>query len=105
LHFWADLETPARSLVLRHFVEVSQKSEELLELPAEELQAIIDSEELNVKDERVVWECILRWINHDPNNRKGHIADLLKGVRLGLLDTKVFKEVSIAPEIVDVYRK
>ncbi|XP_021935434.1 kelch-like protein 10, partial [Zootermopsis nevadensis] len=88
----ADLETRARSLVLRHFVEVSQKSEELLELPAEELQAIIESEELNVKDERVVWECILRWINHDPNNRKGHIADLLKGVRLGRLDTKVFKE-------------
>ncbi|XP_021939695.1 kelch-like protein 10 [Zootermopsis nevadensis] len=30
--------------------------------------------------------------NHDPDNRKGHIAGLLKGVRLGLLDAKFFKE-------------
>ncbi|KDR07508.1 hypothetical protein L798_02824, partial [Zootermopsis nevadensis] len=91
-HFFADLETHARRFVLRHFVEVSQKSEDLLELPAEELQAIIETEELNVKNEEVVWECILRWINHDPDNRKGHIADLLKGVRLGLLDEKYFVE-------------
>ncbi|XP_021917838.1 kelch-like protein 10 [Zootermopsis nevadensis] len=91
-HFIADLETRAHRFVLRHFVQVSQQSEELLELPAEELQAIIGTEELNVKDEKVVWECILRWINHDPDNRKGHIADLLKGVRLGLLDAKFFED-------------
>ncbi|XP_021923758.1 kelch-like protein 10, partial [Zootermopsis nevadensis] len=91
-HFFADLETHARRFVLRHFVEMSQQSEELLELPAEELQAIIESEELNVQDEKVVWECILRWINHDPDNRRDHIAGLLKGVRLGLLDEKYFVE-------------
>jgi kelch-like protein 10 len=73
-------------------VEVYQQNKELLELPVEELQAIIESEELVVEDEKVVWECILRWINHDPNNRKGHIAGLLKGVRLGLLDAKFFEE-------------
>ncbi|XP_021940651.1 kelch-like protein 10, partial [Zootermopsis nevadensis] len=91
-HLFADLETHAHRFVLRHFVEVSQQSEELLDLSAEEQQAIIESEELNVKDEKVVWECVLRWINHDPDNRKGHIVDLLKGVRLGLLDVKFFKE-------------
>ncbi|XP_021934149.1 kelch-like protein 10 [Zootermopsis nevadensis] len=92
LHFRADLETRARRFVLLNFVEVSQKSEELLELTLEELQAIIGTEELNVKDEKVVWECILRWINHDPDNRKGHIADLLKGVRLRPL-AKFLKEM------------
>jgi hypothetical protein len=52
-----------------------------------------------VKDEKVVWECILRWINHDPDNRKGHIAGLLKGVRLGLLGTKFLrKKVSMGSE-------
>ncbi|XP_021928737.1 kelch-like protein 10 [Zootermopsis nevadensis] len=80
-HFCADLEAHARSFVLRHFVQVSQQSGELLELPVEELQEIITSEELNAEDEETVWECILRWINHDPDNRKGHIAGLLKGVR------------------------
>ncbi|XP_021915982.1 kelch-like protein 10 [Zootermopsis nevadensis] len=91
-HSFADLEPHARRFVLRHFVEVSQQSKELLELPVEELQAIIGSEDLNVKDEKVVWECILRWINHHLDNRKGHIAGLLKGVRLGLLDEQFFKE-------------
>ncbi|XP_021941789.1 kelch-like protein 10 [Zootermopsis nevadensis] len=88
----ADLDTHVRRFVLRQFVDVSQQSDELLELPVEELQAIIESEELNVKDEGVVWECILRWIYHESDNRKGHIADLLKGVRLGLLDETFFKE-------------
>ncbi|XP_021939054.1 kelch-like protein 10 [Zootermopsis nevadensis] len=97
LHYLAHLETSARRFVLRHFVEVSQQSEELLELPVEELQAIIEAEELNVKNEKVVWECILRWINHDPDNRKGHIAGLFKGVRLGRLDTKFFNETVSMP--------
>ncbi|KDR11291.1 kelch-like protein 10 [Zootermopsis nevadensis] len=97
LHCIADLETHARRFVLRHFVELSQQSEELSELPPEELQAVIEAEELNVKDERVVWECILRWINHDPDNRKGHIAGLLKGVRLGRLDAKFFNETVSMP--------
>ncbi|KDR22542.1 kelch-like protein 10 isoform X2 [Zootermopsis nevadensis] len=92
LHSFADLKTHARSFVLRHFVELSRQSEELLELPVEELQAIIESEELNVKDEKVVWECILRWINRHPDSRKGQIAGLLKGVRLGLLDETFLKE-------------
>ncbi|KDR15171.1 kelch-like protein 10 [Zootermopsis nevadensis] len=101
-HLCADLETEARRFLLYHFVEVSQQSKELLELPVEELQAIIESDELVVEDEKVVWECILRWINHDPDNRKGHIADLLKGVRLGLLDAEFFLEtVSNHPYVKD----
>jgi kelch-like protein 10 len=77
---------------MRYFVQVSQQSEELLELPVEELQAILGSDELNVKREEDVWICILRWIDHDAENRKGHIADLMKTVRLGLLDAQFFRE-------------
>ncbi|XP_021937135.1 kelch-like protein 10 [Zootermopsis nevadensis] len=89
---FADLKIHARRFVLRQFVELSQQSEHLLELPVEELQAIIEAEELNVKEEKVVWECILRWINRDPDNRKGHNAGLLKVARLGRLDAKFFNE-------------
>ena len=35
---------------------------------------------------------VLKWINHDPEARKGHIVDLLKTIRLGLLDTQYFLE-------------
>jgi hypothetical protein len=95
-HFCTDLESDARRFAMRHFVQVSQQSEELLELPVEELQAILGSDELNVKHEEVVWECILRWIDHDAENRKGHIADLMKTVRLGLPGAQfLYEQVSI----------
>jgi kelch-like protein 10 len=86
------LESDANSYLLRHFVEVWQHSEELLELPVEELQAIVGEYGLNVKNEKMVWECVLRWIDHDTDNRKGQIVDLLKNIRLGLLDRSFLTE-------------
>jgi hypothetical protein len=77
---------------MRHFMEVSQHSQELLELQVDELQAILGADELNVMNEQSVWECVLRWIDHDTENRKGHIVDLMKNVRLGLLERNFFHE-------------
>jgi hypothetical protein len=78
------------------------QSEELLELPVEELQAIVGADELNVKEE-TVWECVLRWIDRDTDNRKGHIVDLLKNIRLGLLDRNFLHEnVSIPLKSVSI---
>jgi kelch-like protein 10 len=91
-YFCSSLERDARSFVMSNFVQVSQKSDELLELPPQELQAMIGADELNVKCEEVVWEAVLRWINHDTQNRRGNIVDLMKKVRLGLLDTRFFLE-------------
>jgi kelch-like protein 10 len=77
---------------MRRITEVSKQSEELLELPVKELQVIVGADEMNVKNENIVWECVLRWINHDTDNRKGHIVDLLKNIRLGLLDRNFLHE-------------
>jgi kelch-like protein 10 len=91
-YFCSSLEWDARCFVMSNFVQVSQQTNELLELPLEELQAIIEADELNVKSEEVVWDCVLRWINYDAANRKDHIAMLIKRVRLGLLDSQFFLE-------------
>jgi kelch-like protein 10 len=90
-YFCSQLESDARCYLTRHFVKVWQQSEELLELPVEQLQAIVGADELNV-NENIVWECVLRWIEHDTNNRKGHIVDLLKNTRLALLDRNFLTE-------------
>jgi kelch-like protein 10 len=91
--YWCpSLEEAARCFVMGNFVQISQQSDELLELPPEELQRLISSDELNVRTEEVVWEAVLRWINHDTENRKHHIFKLMKGVRLGLLDPQFFFE-------------
>jgi kelch-like protein 10 len=91
-YFCSSFEGEVRRFVMRNFVELSQGSDEFLELPPEELQALIGSVELNVGTEEIVWEGVLRWINHDTGNRKCHIAELLKRVRLGLLDPLFFLE-------------
>jgi kelch-like protein 10 len=39
-----------------------------------------------------VWEGVLRWINHDTENRKCHLVELMKKVWLGLLDRQFFLE-------------
>jgi hypothetical protein len=77
------LAKDARCFAIRNFMEVSQQIDELLELPPEELEDILGADELNVNNEEVVWDCVLRWINHDEENRKGYIVELINIVRLG----------------------
>jgi kelch-like protein 10 len=88
----SSLNKYARCIVTCKFEILSQQSDEYLELPSEELEAIIGAGELNVKSEEVVWNGVLRWINHDIENRKGNIVELIKKVRLELLDRKFVLE-------------
>uniref|UniRef100_A0A673GGV3 Kelch-like protein 10 n=1 Tax=Sinocyclocheilus rhinocerous TaxID=307959 RepID=A0A673GGV3_9TELE len=76
--------------VLQHFEEVLQVSEEFLELPLGHLEAMIAQDELNVKQEEMVFEAIVRWIGHAPENRRKHIAVLLSKVRMGLMSPDYF---------------
>ncbi|XP_032369646.1 kelch-like protein 10 [Etheostoma spectabile] len=71
--------------ILHRFEEIASVSQELLELSVPQLAAIIESDHLNVKRENTVFEAVLRWINHLPDQRRGHISELLPKVRLGLM--------------------
>ena len=71
---------------------MSERNDEILTLPIHELTTLIGEDELNVKNEETAWELALRWINHDPENRKHHIVELMRNIRLGLLDTQFFLE-------------
>jgi len=77
---------------MEHFTDIATKSNELLMLSDEAMVEIISSDDLNVKNEEIVFESIIRWINHDPTNRRQHIAKLLRCIRLGLLSTQYFVE-------------
>jgi kelch-like protein 10 len=90
LYCCSTFEVEARNFVMRNFVEVSQKSDEYLGLLLEELQVLISSDELK-ETEEIVLDAILRWIDHDTEKRQCHIAELLKSVRLGLMDRSVFR--------------
>lgn len=72
--------------------QISLDSKEIMFLSIEDLLPIIGSDELNVRNEETVWELVLKWIDHDSHNRKKYTAQLMKSVRLGLLDTQFFLE-------------
>lgn len=84
-HFCRNLAESAWQYVMRYFVSIATQSEELLTLSLNDLQEIINADDLNVKSEETVWEAILRWINHDPEDRKKHIVSLMKCIRLGTI--------------------
>ncbi|XP_043088202.1 kelch-like protein 10 [Puntigrus tetrazona] len=79
-----------RLYILHHFEEVTQVSEEFMELPLGHLTEMIAQDELNVKQEEVVFEAIIRWIGHAPENRRKHIDVLLSKVRMGLMSPDYF---------------
>ncbi|KAL1448026.1 hypothetical protein MTO96_044172 [Rhipicephalus appendiculatus] len=75
-----------------NFIDVSERSEELLHLEIEEVEAIMSDENLNVIKEETVWKAAIRWIDFDRDNRKQYISRLFKCVRTGLVDTDFFVE-------------
>lgn len=77
------------TFVLRNFETIALNNDEILKIDIEDFWTIINDDMLNVKNEEYVWKCCLRWIDFDPVKRKGHIAKLLSGVRLGLLNIRV----------------
>lgn len=82
-YFYTDLRNKAYRFITDHFEEV-HVGEEFLHLSVQELAEILDSDELTVRWESTVFEAILRWITHKPEERHTHIAVLLSKVALVL---------------------
>jgi len=87
-----ELENLAFNYTLRKFDEVSTKSEEFLNMSIDQLCEILDSDNLNIRNEEMVFDAVIRWIDHKPDNRKHEIARLLMCIRLGIITTRTFIE-------------
>ncbi|NXA17374.1 KLH10 protein, partial [Ibidorhyncha struthersii] len=85
-----DLRETACLFILHHFEETSRLSTEFLDISVNELTHILEKDELNVKQEEAVFEAILKWIDHAPQDRRQHIAVLLGKVRLALMQADYF---------------
>ena len=91
-YFCNVLDRTAQRYLMEHFCQVALKSNELLSMSLDEMIEIIKSDDLNVKNEEIVFDAILRWINHDPDARRRHVVELMRCIRLGLLSTQYFVE-------------
>lgn len=80
IYFCPELQNKIFLYILHHFEEVVCASQELLELSVQQLAAIIENDHLNVRRENTVFEIVLRWMNHLPDQRQCHISGLLSKV-------------------------
>ena len=73
------LQCKAYRYITEHFEQVAF-TDEFLQLNVE-LKEFLGRDDLSVRKESMVFEAVLHWIAHVPEERKGHIAELLSKVR------------------------
>uniref|UniRef100_A0A672YGD9 Kelch repeat and BTB domain containing 12 n=1 Tax=Sphaeramia orbicularis TaxID=375764 RepID=A0A672YGD9_9TELE len=73
--------------LFQHFAQVCEE-EEVLELDAESLGHLLGSDELNISQEEVVLELVLRWVERrrGDSQSEAQAVELLRRVRLELVD-------------------
>ncbi|XP_063794908.1 kelch-like protein 10 [Pseudophryne corroboree] len=89
-YYCPDLRQKAYLYILHNFEDIVKTSHEFLELSAMELRDFIEKDELNIKQEDVLFEAIIKWIDHDTTARKQFISILLSEVRLALMNPEYF---------------
>lgn len=90
-----ELADHAQRFLRQHFVQVCQ-NEEVLELEAHQLGKLLNSDDLNVTREETILDVVLRWVKHnslmDGEVRARHLPELLKKVRLPLVNSDYLRE-------------
>ncbi|XP_055902446.1 kelch-like ECH-associated protein 1 isoform X2 [Eupeodes corollae] len=83
-HGCTDLQRKANMFIERHFTQVCHE-EEFLQLSAIQLIALIRRDELNVQEEREVYNAVLKWVKYDEAKRFPKMPSILRAVRCQLL--------------------
>ncbi|KAG9277150.1 kelch repeat and BTB domain-containing protein 12 [Astyanax mexicanus] len=93
-----DLADQAQRYLRQHFTEVCL-SEEILDLEAHQLGALLASDDLNVTREETILDMVMRWVRNsstgsglEGENRAQHLPELLRKVRLPLVSESYLKE-------------
>ncbi|GCC23587.1 kelch-like protein 6 isoform X1 [Chiloscyllium punctatum] len=98
-HSLDSLRRRVQSYIIQNFPQVLTH-EEFLELPAEILSDILRSDELYVTDEEQVFETVMRWVRYRESERCHQLPQVLRHVRLPLLDPWYFVEQVEGDELV-----
>lgn len=102
--YYPELRHKAFRYILKNFKKVVARSEFLC-LSVDDVLKIIESDGLNVKHESTVFEAILRWISHAPEERMKYFSKLLSNVRLALMNPEYFQGHVCGSELVRTNRK
>lgn len=66
--------------------------EEFLQLSAQQLISLIKKDELNVQDEKEVYNAVLKWVKYDEDNRHMKMECILSAVRCQFLPPKFLND-------------
>ena len=87
----------ADEIIYKNIDEIATGYDFIL-LDKEDFISLISRSDLEVSSEKVVYEAVKRWVEHDLDNRSSCIAELLRQVRLCHLDhAYVINEVATFP--------
>ncbi|XP_035678965.1 gigaxonin-like [Branchiostoma floridae] len=75
-------------------------TEEFLELTFEQLLEILEHDKLNVRNEQDIVECVLKWLEHQPESRVEHLQQLLSSLWLETLEARYIEERIAKHELV-----
>jgi len=89
-YFCHDLEKQGRKYIRHHFKRILQESTEFKDLLCDELEAILRDDELNVKNEEIVFDAVKIWVEAKVEERRVYLPRLLKCIRYGLMSHKYF---------------
>ncbi|KAG7503611.1 kelch 6 [Solea senegalensis] len=90
-HALSALKTRAQDYITSQFSQVVQQ-QDFLELPAESMESVLQSDNLDVKCEECVFEAFMHWVRARQDERYPLLAKLLSHVRLPLLNPAYFVE-------------
>ena len=78
------LKDGVQRFINKHFVVVA-KSEEFMNLSADEVIELISSDDIEIRAEDEMFEVVISWVEHSPDSRKDCLLGLLRHVRLTLV--------------------
>lgn len=84
-YFCKDLEKRGRSYIRQNFTQLIQEGNEFEMLEIDDVIDILQDDELNVRNEEMVFKAVKKWVEANPTKSKRHLLDLLKCVRFGTL--------------------
>lgn len=88
-----ELGDRSKENIRKNFLCVT-KEQEFLQLTKDQLISILDSDDLNVDREEHVYESIIRWFEHEQNEREVHLPEIFaKCIRFPLMEDAFIEKI------------
>ncbi|CAF1155091.1 unnamed protein product [Adineta ricciae] len=76
--------------LMRNFIHMIKTNRTFLKLSIEQLLELLANDDLNVRNEENLFDACIQWIDHNTEQRKAFIAQLISNLRLGLVPSSFF---------------